>query len=141
MKTIVIFFIFLFTSSIIVSQTRIYKNEDTQGEITPNETILEIDQILKNHYPYEHKSIYIEGDSIFHINKFGKRRIRIRDIDNKSLVVSNEKDSYKIVINCYGNERKMIADWGKYSGFGFDMKNKQIADELLKKFKKLLNEF
>jgi hypothetical protein len=135
MKKIILTLLFLINTLVFFSQ-----EEDSQGKIFPKPSTFDIDKLLLSSYAYGHKSFYIVGDSIFHINKNGKRRVKISDIDYKSIVVEKDESNYKVTINCNGNLKKMVADWGTYSNFNFVVRDKKSADEISLQFKKLLND-
>lgn len=138
MRRILFFTLLLLSSFNLFAQDISRKNEDVQGEIYSNLDLDDINRLLKISYPYGHKTLYIEGDSIFHINENGKRRVKLSDINTSSITFENEKSDYKIFIKCKNGQKKMVADWGTYDNFNFVVKGREKANEIASKFKNLL---
>lgn len=134
MKNIIILLLLFTGASNLFGQ----ENEDKQGEPFDRISLSELNDLLKYSYAYGHKSLYKKSDSLVHINKNGSRRIRLRDINFNSIRVKKDGEYYRVIVICKGEEKKMIADWGKYNSFGFPLKKKYQAEEFSIKFKNYL---
>ncbi|MCL7754388.1 hypothetical protein [Polaribacter sp. Z022] len=137
MKNILILFLLFTSSSFLFGQD----NEDRQGDgySSNSSYIEELNSLLKRSYTYEHKSLRFKNDSLIQINKYGKRSIRVRDIDISSIDVKKDTDSnYKVIILCKGGKKNMIADWGTYNSFGIVVTTKYYAEEVARQLKYFL---
>ena len=53
----------------------------------------------------------------------------------------NTTNEYEIIIKCKREVKCMVADWGNYTDFGFDVTSKIYAEKITTKLRDLLTSF
>lgn len=130
----------------IIENSKVIENKLSPEEKSSNSknytnsypALKEVDKFLKVAYTHKHKSLTFENDSLIQVSKFGRRTIRLTDIEVSSLNVVKETNNYKVIIKCKGGVKCMNAEWGKYDSFSMGITTKTYAEEFIPKFKKLL---
>lgn len=123
------------TISIFAVVFSFYVNAQSRQSI-----VNDLNQLLLDCYKYEHESLTLENNvKLTQVFGNGTRWINISDID--SYIKYDDKDSYYFVDLQCKNGGCLHASWSEstYDNFGFDVYTKHCAENIVAKFRKLIN--
>lgn len=96
--------------------------------------VAQINRHLLNSYKYNHESLVLEnGTTLIHTFGNGTRHVEVEDL--LSFGIEKKSDCWQAQIKC--NPDSMIADWGTYSDFNFDILDKDDCEAVVRLFRQL----